>query len=87
MRLKPNFELQQVCGENVIIAQGRENIDYNRIITLNESAALIWRAAEGRDFEVEDLVNVLLDEYEVDAEQARQDIDTILAQWHSADLL
>ena len=39
MKIKKGFELRDICGEKVIIASGIENIDFNKMISLNESAA------------------------------------------------
>ena len=44
MKLKSGFELRDVCGEKVVIAQGIENVDFSKLITLNESAAYLWTA-------------------------------------------
>ena len=63
MKIKEGFEIRNVCGENIIIAHGKENIDFTKVITLNESAVLLWNKAVGKDFTEEDLVNVLLDEF------------------------
>ena len=59
MRIKEGFELRDICGESVIVATGRKNIDFSKVISLNESAALVWRGVIDRDFEVEDMVKVL----------------------------
>ena len=42
MKIKNGFELREVCGENVIIAHGVDNIDFTKVISLNESAAFLW---------------------------------------------
>ena len=34
MKLKPGFELRDICGEKVIIATGIENVDFNQMIAL-----------------------------------------------------
>ena len=44
MRKKKGFELRDVCGEHVIMAYGMENIDFSKIISLNETAAFLWKA-------------------------------------------
>ena len=86
MKIKEGFELRDVCGESVIVATGRKNIDFSKVISLNESASLMWRAFVGRDFEVEDMVKVLTDNYEVDDETARKDISALIAQWREIGL-
>ncbi|MBR6035918.1 MAG: PqqD family protein [Bacteroidaceae bacterium] len=87
MKIKEGFELRNVCGENIIIAHGVENIDFTKVITLNESAAFIWRHVEGKDFTEEDMVQLLLDEYEVDAPQAQADVQQLLNSWLQAGLV
>ena len=58
--------MRTICGENIVIAHGIENIDFSRIITLNASAADVWNAVVGKDFEIADIVSMLLEEYDVD---------------------
>lgn len=87
MKIKEGFSLRDVCGENVLLATGRETIDFTKIITLNESAALLWRALEGKEFEVENMVQVLTDEYDVEGDVARQDALAIVEQWKEIGIL
>lgn len=87
MKIKNGFELRDVCGENVIIAHGVENIDFTKVITLNESAALIWQQVEGKDFTEDDVVKFLLDEYDVEESQAQTDVRNLLGSWLKAGLV
>lgn len=87
MKIKNGFELRDVCGENVIIAHGVENIDFTKVITLNESAALIWKQVDGKDFTEDDMVKILLDEYEVEEPQAQADVKKLFESWLKAGLV
>lgn len=88
MRIKKGFELREVCGEHIIIGHGVENIDFTKIITLNESAADVWNAVVGKDsFSVEDMAKALTDNYEVDEDTAREDSQKLAESWKSAGLL
>lgn len=87
MKIKEGFELRDVCGENVIVATGRKNIDFSKVISLNESASLIWREVVGKDFTTEDLVKVLTDNYEVDEATAKADAETLVSQWQEIGLV
>ena len=87
MKIKNGFELRDVCGENVIIAHGVENIDFTKVITLNESAAFIWKQVEGKDFTEDDVVKFLLDEYEVEESQVQTDVKNLLESWVKAGLV
>ena len=46
MRQKQGFVLREVCGENVIVAEGIEVVDFSKLISLNETAAMIWKKAK-----------------------------------------
>lgn len=84
MRTKEGFNLRNVCGEQIIVAEGRENIDFSKIISMNESSAYLWAAIQGKDFSVDDLVKLLTDEYEVDEATAHNDAKNIAKQWIDA---
>lgn len=87
MRIKKGFDLQDVCGYSVIVATGLENIDFSKIVSLNESAVAIWKAVAGKDFTVADMVKALTDEYEVSAGQAEADAKAALAKWREIGLV
>ena len=87
MRTKKGFNLRNVCGENIIVAEGVDNIDFSRIISLNESAAFLWKKVQDKDFTAEDLTSLLLDEYDVDEQTAKQDAETLLKQWQEAEIV
>lgn len=78
MRIKEGFELRTICGENIIISHGVQNINFTKIISLNESAAEVWKSLIGTDFTVEDMVKVILDNYEIDEATALNDCNTLL---------
>lgn len=81
MKIKNGFELRQVCGENIIVAYGKENIDFNKVISLNESAAYLWKNITDKDFTADTLASLLQGEYEVDAETAKHDAQALLDEW------
>ena len=84
MKTKQGFRLRQVCGENVIVGEGIENIDFSKIISMNESAASLWQKVAGTDFTTADLARLLCDEYEVDEATALRDAETVATQWKEA---
>lgn len=87
MKIKNGFELRNICGENIIISHGKENINFTKIISLNESAALIWNQLADKDFSIDDMVHILTSEYEVDANTARTDCQNIADEWHKVGFL
>ena len=88
MKTKVGFNLRKVCGENIIVAEGEENIDFSNIISMNESSAFLWREAQKLDnFTVADLVKILTSEYEVDEATATADVLKLTNQWGVAGIL
>lgn len=61
MKIKDGFVLREVAGDTVVLPSGDLNI--NAMITLNESAAFLWRKME-QDITEEELVKAVLAEYE-----------------------
>lgn len=87
MKTKKGFKLRAVCGENIIVAEGIENIDFSQIISMNESAAFLWKNVQGRDFTTDELANLLLNEYEVDATTAHTDAEVLVKTWKDAGII
>lgn len=87
MKIKDGFELREVCGEKVILACGMNNIDFSKIISLNETAAFLWTVAIEQEFTEDMLVKALLEEYEVDDETARRDVANVMSRWKEIGLL
>ena len=88
MKAKKGFELQNVCGEHILVPAGIENVDYSRIISLNPTAAFLWEKINAmEEFTIEDMVSSLLEEYEVEEEIAREDCNLIVERWTEMELI
>lgn len=88
MRVIPGFALRQLGNEYLLIAESVELINFNAMITLNESAAYLWRkVSEMDDFDADTLANLLLEEYEVTPEVAKRDAQNTFESWQNANLL
>lgn len=78
MHIKEGFILRRVAGQDVVIPMGNNIADFNGIITLNETAAFLWKNLQ-QDITKEELLNCLLQEYEIDREKAAEDLDKLLS--------
>ncbi|MBO4633993.1 MAG: PqqD family protein [Bacteroidales bacterium] len=82
MKIKEGFILRKICGEFIVVGEGLAQVNFNKMLTLNASAAYLWEAVVGKDsFTEEDLVQLLLDQYEVDPETARADVKKLTETW------
>lgn len=87
MKRKPGFEIRNVCGQNIIVATGEENIDYSNIISMNESSAYLWNKLGDKEFTEDDLVKMLEEEYDTDGVDLRNDVKKLIAQWREAEII
>ena len=88
MKIKEEFTLRDVCGEKVIIAEGLRNLNFSKLINLNESAAFIWKKKKKKDdFTAETVADLLCQEYEVDHATALADAQKLLAEWQEQGLV
>ena len=77
MKLKEGFVLRQVADNWVVLPVGQASVNFNGMLSLNESGALLWRALEnGGDRDA--LADALLAEYEVEREEALADVEAFL---------
>ena len=81
MRTKKGFRLRELGGDYILIGESAELVNFNNIITFNEAAAYLWQAVQGKDFDVEILTQLLLDEYEVSEDVAREDAQATIDDW------
>ena len=87
MKIKEGFVLRTIVGENVVIGEGLAQINFNKMICLNSSAAYLWREVEGKEFSKTDLASLLLKEYELDEATASKDAAAIAQKWVEAGIV
>ena len=88
MKQKKGFVLREVCGEKVIVGEGIEAVNFNKLIGLNDTAAWLWeKAAELGDFTAQELADALCQEYDVTPERALADVEKLMASWQSAGIV
>lgn len=86
MKTKKGFMLRSVAGRHVVVAIGQASVDFNGLITLNDTGAYIWeKLAKGISYD--ELLTDMLADYEVDEATARAGIDGFLATARDANLL
>lgn len=77
MKINENFVLRQVAGSWIVLSVADKTVDFNGMLTLNETGLLLWRLLE-KESSREALAQALTDEYEVTYEQALADVDEYL---------
>lgn len=84
MRRKAGFKMRPLGREYIITAESLSRVDFNRMISLNESAAYLWEAVEGKEFTVDNLAELLMEKYGIDRELAERDSKALASKWIEA---
>ena len=86
MKTKKGFMLRSVANRHVVVAVGQASVDFNGLITLNDTGAFIWEELS-KGCTYDELLKKMLEVYEVDEKTAREGIESFLETARSADLI
>lgn len=86
MKIKKGFVLREVADNYVVVPTGKASINFNGMITLNETGAFLWKQLINVTT-IETLVESLVREYEVNKITAHQDVLRFINLLNGADLL
>lgn len=86
MKKVEDFILREIAGEYVLVPTGSASKVFDGIITFNEQAAFLWNNIDECET-VEALVKKLTDEYDVDAEVAKRDVEVFVSQLLAAGII
>lgn len=86
MKIKKDFILRKVADSYVVVPVGKQTLDFNGIINLNETGAFLFGLLQ-EGAEKEELLRKMLEEYDVTPEKAAADIDVFLKKAEEADVL
>ncbi|SCD20072.1 Hypothetical protein PSM36_1248 [Proteiniphilum saccharofermentans] len=87
MRIKQGFKLRTVGKEYIVAGEGLAQIDFNKLISLNSSAAYLWQEVEGKDFDEKTLADLLVSKYGIPVGQALTDANDIARSWIDAGIV
>lgn len=84
MKIKNGFVLREMCGENIVTGEGLEHINFNKLVSMNATAAFLWKELVGKVFCTEDMAKLLIDRYGIDKELAMTDSAKLSKAWIEA---
>ena len=88
MRKRPGVVSRKMGEQHFLISEGEENIDFSRLISLSPVALDIWQGIpDSTCFSVDDMVDILLKEYDVDEKTARADVEELAKQFIKAGVI
>lgn len=84
MKIKDGFVLREMCGEHIVAGEGIEHINFNKLISLNSTAAFLWNEVIGKEFTAETMAKLLIGRYGIDKELALKDSENLINAWVEA---
>lgn len=84
MRIKNGFKLRPIGGEWMLLGESAEQVNFDRMITFNETAAYLWQQCEkrkGENITADIMADWLCDEYDVTRTLALEDAKLVIADW------
>lgn len=86
MKIKEDFILRKVADSYIVVPVGSMTLNFNGIINLNETGAFLFeKLQQGADRE--ELINAMLEEYDVAPDRAANDVDIFIQKVRDADVL
>ena len=86
MKIYGEYVTRHIAGETLLVPVGRTILEHNGLLTLNACGSFLWDRLE-RAAKEEDLVEALLEEYDVDPDTAGRDVADFLARLRALGVL
>lgn len=86
MKIKDDFILRKVADTYVVVPVNSLTLDFNGIINLNETGAFLFEHLQ-KGATKEELLERLLEEYDVSKQKASSDIEKFIEKVKEADIL
>lgn len=86
MRVIDDLIVREIAGEYILVPTGSAALKIHGMINLSESGYLLWNKLQSDCME-EELVDAILEEYEIDRETATEDTKTFLEKMDSIGIL
>ena len=87
MKIKPQYKVHHVADEDIVLVQGRNPGDLTTVIALNSTSLFLWNSLAGRQFELPDVVDLLVRRFEVSTDRASADAQQWIYQLRQSNIL
>ena len=86
MIIKKELIKREIAGDTILVPVGSAVYDSNGLFVLNELASFIWDLLPEAESK-EDILNAVLNEYEVEKEVAEKDIAEFLSKLQKMEII
>lgn len=82
MVIKKGFLLRNVANTNIVVPVAQNALHFKGMMSLNETGAFLWKCIE-KSCTKEELLEQFLEEYDVERDVAKKDIEEFLEKVRS----
>ncbi|MDE7421597.1 MAG: PqqD family protein [Muribaculaceae bacterium] len=87
MKKTEGFVMRRLGQDAMIVAESVYLIDFDRIVSLNSSAAYVWESLPNSDFSTRTIIDLLLQRFDVEEEVANNDAKELVNTWLQAGII
>lgn len=87
MKLRSDLVLRTIGSDHLIVDPSQGMVDLSTVYTLNSTAAWLWEQLKGKEFNIDSIVELLCENYDVDMDQAKSDAEILLQDFQKQGLL
>ena len=86
MKIKDGYILKEVAGSNIVIATGKQKLNFNGIMTFNRVGADVFNMLDGTN-SVDEIVAKIANDYGVSVERVKTDVENLIKKMKEHNLL
>lgn len=87
MKKIEGFVMRRLGQDAMIVAESVDLIDFDRIVSLNTSAAYLWENLPDTDFTTITITDLLMQQYDVEKSVACKDAEDLVSVWLKAGII
>ena len=73
MKINSNYIVHQVASEHIIMLKSKKGNEMTKVASLNETSVWLWNELIDKEFDEENIVQLLISRYEIDENTANKD--------------
>lgn len=86
MKIKENYVMREVAGQEIVIAIGEESGRFKGMINLNRTGRDVWTCLKN-GMDLNETVKKIVDKYEVDSNIVAQDVEKMVDKLYKVGVL
>ena len=81
MKLNAGLKLREMGAVKMIVDATASQANLTNVFSLNAVAADVWQYIGDKEFTIEQLIAYVCEEYDVDYEVAKRDMEALVDEW------